>query len=105
MALRQSAPLPGELSGCLVTQARMGPDLVIVIAPVGEHGLGLAQGAEQMLVQAFIPQPPVERFHKAILHNTSYAPLPEQRADFLILLEQDSRFTGEAGPFLAEKGE
>lgn len=60
-----------KFSGCLgwgsAAQARVGPDVVVVVAPVGQDAPGMSQGREQGLVQAFVPQAVVEALHEGVL--------------------------------------
>ena len=43
--------------------------VVIVVTPCRNHAAGLAQGREQVFVEAFVPQTPVEALHEAVLHR------------------------------------
>ena len=47
----------------------MGTVSVVIVAPCGNQMAGMAQGIEQVLVQAFVAHPAIEAFHKTILHR------------------------------------
>ncbi|MDB5657682.1 MAG: hypothetical protein JWS10_297, partial [Cypionkella sp.] len=40
--------------------------MVVVVAPCRDQVAGMAQGVEEMLVEAFVAQPAVEAFDKAV---------------------------------------
>ena len=58
----------GDFGGCFTAQARMGSDGVVVLLPGGEFDPSVTDRREQHLVQAFVAEPSVKAFHKAILH-------------------------------------
>ncbi len=43
--------------------------MVVVVAPCRDQVAGTAQTGEQVLVQAFIPQSPIEGHDEAVLHR------------------------------------
>ena len=43
--------------------------VIVVVAPCRNQMAGMAQGWEQVLVQALIPQSSVEALHEAVLHR------------------------------------
>ena len=47
----------------------MRPVVIVVVAPCRNQMAGMAQGWEQVLVQALVPQTAVEAFHEAVLHR------------------------------------
>ena len=52
---------PGcKLLRCEPIEARMGPEVIIVVTPSCDDLAGMAVTSEQMLVQAFVSQPTVE---------------------------------------------
>ena len=46
---------------------------IIVVPPVVDDLAGMAVAGEQILVEALVPEAPVEAFHKAVLHGFSGA--------------------------------
>jgi hypothetical protein len=58
---------PGVFRRRQVAKARVRPHLVEVLPPGFELGPGVAEQAEQGLVQALVPQAPVEAFAEAVL--------------------------------------
>ncbi|KIT98651.1 hypothetical protein QU38_02935, partial [Staphylococcus aureus] len=61
--------LAGDLGGGLPAQFRVRPDVVVIVLPGGEHEPGMGQRREQRLVEAFVPQAPVEALDEAVLHR------------------------------------
>ena len=59
--------LSGDLIRCPAIQLGMGTHRVVVFPPVSQNLSGVAEGGEQRFVEAFIPQPAVETFDKAVL--------------------------------------
>ena len=45
----------------------MHPDPVVVVAPVREHGLGLAERGKKPSFEAFVSQPAIEAFGEGVL--------------------------------------
>lgn len=43
--------------------------MVVVVAPGGDQGPGMAQVGEQVLVEALVPQAAVEAFDEPVLHR------------------------------------
>ena len=43
--------------------------VIVVVAPCGNQMAGMAQGREQVLVEAFVPEPSVEALDEAVLHR------------------------------------
>ena len=58
-----------ELSRWNPAQAAVGPDFVVVLAPIGNALPGLGQAQEPLLVQAFISKLAVETLDVAVLHR------------------------------------
>ena len=52
--------LAGDLGGGLPAQFRVGPHVVVVVPPSVEHEAGVGQRREQRLVEALVPEAPVD---------------------------------------------
>ena len=64
--------MPLLMAGCKggwgkPVQARVRAGVVVVDPPCLDDPAGCCEASEQMLVQAFIPEPPVEAFHEPVL--------------------------------------
>ena len=57
----------GDLIRCPATQLGMGTHRIVVFLPVSQNLSRMAEGGEQRLVEAFVPQPAVEAFDKPVL--------------------------------------
>ena len=92
-------PGRSDLSGRGAAETGVRSDVVVVLLPGGQNGPGVRQRREQRLVQAFIPKPPVEAFHEAILHRLAggdVVPL-----DPVLLAPAQDRHAGQLGPVVA----
>lgn len=59
--------LSGDLIRCPAIQLGVWAHRIVVFPPVSQNLAGMAERREQRLVEAFIPQPAVETFDKAVL--------------------------------------
>lgn len=61
---------PGcKLVWCEPLEARVRSASVVVVSPLGEGRAGVAERAEQGLVQKFVPQPAIDAFHERIRYG------------------------------------
>src|SRR3954470_1953959 len=49
----------------------MRPHAVVIVTPRGQYGAGLGERRERSLVQALVPEPPVEALHERVLLRLS----------------------------------
>ncbi len=71
----------------------MGSLVVVVTAPCRNQAASMAQGIEEVLIQTFISQPPIEALHEAVLHRfagSNLVPL-----NLAVLLPLEDRIGGE----------
>ena len=61
--------LLGKGSRWNTSQRAVWPDLVVVLAPVGDLLAGLGQGLEPLFVEAFIAELAIEALDVAVLHG------------------------------------
>jgi hypothetical protein len=47
----------------------VGSLVVVITAPCRDQAASMSQGIKDVLIQAFVPEAPVEAFHNAILHR------------------------------------
>ena len=47
----------------------MGPGVIVVAAPGFGDPVGIGEAMEQVLVEAFVPKPPVEALDEGVLHR------------------------------------
>lgn len=78
----------------------MGPDGVVVGSPVVDDRPSMADVAEQMLVEAFVPEPPVETLDEPVLLRLSRCDIVPQHRP-LFLPGQD-RVRGHLGAVVAD---
>ena len=58
--------------------------VIVVGAPCRDDAAGMAQGREQVFVEALLAHPPVEAFHQTILHGLAWCDvMPTNFAVFL----------------------
>jgi hypothetical protein len=85
----------GDFGGCFASQAGVRSHGVVVLLPGGEFDAGVTDRGEQRLVQAFVPEPPVEAFHEAVLHRLSRRDVVP--VDAPLLAPSQDRHTGQFG--------
>lgn len=73
---------------------------IVVDPPFLDDLTSMAIAGEEMLVQALVPQPPVEAFDKAVLHRLSRCDVVP--LDVTILLPLQQRIGGEFGAVVAD---
>jgi len=67
--LKRSCPCRQVGRGRPVAEGRVRPGCVVRHAPGLDHGSGMSQAREPLLVQTFIAEPPVEAFDEGDLHR------------------------------------
>ena len=78
----------------------MWPVEIVVDPPFFDDLPGMAVAAEQMLVQALVPQPAVEAFHEAVLHRFSGRNV--MPFDVAVLLPGEHGIRGEFGAIVGD---
>lgn len=58
-----------ELDRGKPVEARVGAIMVVVVAPCRDQDAGMAQAVEEVRVETFVTQPPIEGFDEAVLHG------------------------------------
>lgn len=76
----------------------MGPDRVVVLAPRLHDGLSLGDAVEPVLVQALVPERPVETFDVGVLHRL--AGLDEMQAHAALIGPGVQGLPGELRPIV-----
>lgn len=61
----------GEICRWDPTATAVRPDLVVVASPLSDHGAGLRQRREPVLVEAFVAELAVEAFDVTVLHGSA----------------------------------
>ncbi len=92
-------PLAGDLGGRTPAQFRVRLDAIVVVLPGGKNRSGVGQRREQRLVEAFVAQPAVERFHKAVLRRLARRDVAQ--FDVPLLRPAQGRGRGQLGPVVA----
>ena len=59
----------GELDWCQCAEAVVWSQVIVVVTPRFDGLARLGQGEENVLVEALVPQPAVERFDESVLHR------------------------------------
>lgn len=67
----------------LPPQSPVGTVAVVVLPPLFKDASGFGQGHEDILVQAFIPQPAVETFHETLICRFPWSAVLQAHAMFL----------------------
>lgn len=80
-----------KLDRCEPVEAGMGPLRIVVDPPCLDDPAGVFQAGEQMLVEALVPQPPVEALHEAVLHRLAGLDVMPFDAAFLLPYEHGVR--------------
>ena len=56
---------------CEIAKTAMRPHRVVIVLPDCQYFAGMGKGCEQRLVEAFVPQPPVEGLYVAAVSGSS----------------------------------
>ena len=59
----------GELGRCQGAEAAVWSEVIVVVTPRFDGLARLSQGEEDVLVEAFVTEPAVERFDEGVLHR------------------------------------
>src|SRR4051812_43249941 len=81
----------------------MGSVQIIVVPPVVDDLAGMAVAGEQVLVEAFVSEPPIEAFHEAVLHG--FPRRDVMPFDAAILLPSEDGIAGQLGTVVADHQE
>ncbi|SMP13848.1 hypothetical protein SAMN06265373_102606 [Shimia sagamensis] len=74
--------------------------VVKIIAPCHHQIAGMAKVVKQMLVEAFIPHPAIERLHEAILHWLAWCNVVPLNVP--VFLPFQDGITGQPGPIVTD---
>jgi len=77
-------------------------NLVVITPPIGDHGPGLLERLEPVLVQAFVAESPVEALDVAVLHGPAW--LDQDVPDAATLRPSDERPAGELRAVVGSHG-
>ena len=86
----------------LVTQRTVWPMLVVVPAPGGDQDTSLGQTRKPVVIQALVPEAPVEAFDECILRG--FAGLDELELDAMLTSPLVERLAGKFWPLVGSNG-